>query len=66
MCISLECDTAQVREDGGQLEACAVITKGSLAIDIEVGISTSCSGPCGMSIFLYVGGTVILNSCSHW
>ena len=44
--MSLECDSAVVREDVGQLEVCAVLNGGQLAINITVGVTTACGDAC--------------------
>ena len=44
--VSLECESAEVRESDGQVELCAVLTGGDLAIDITVLASTTCGEAC--------------------
>ena len=44
--VSLECDNAEVPEDVRELEICAVLTEGDLAIDITVDVNTICDQAC--------------------
>ena len=44
--MSLECDNAEVPEDVEELEICAVLTEGDLAIDITVDVNTICDQAC--------------------
>lgn len=44
--MSLECDHVEVPEDVGELELCAVLTEGDLAIDITVDVNTICDEAC--------------------
>ena len=48
--VSLECESAVVGESDGQMELCAVLTEGELAIDITVLASTMCGEACGKFI----------------
>lgn len=43
----MECDSSQASEDIGELEVCAVLTEGDLAIDVAVNLSTICGEACG-------------------
>lgn len=54
--VSLECDSAEVSEGVGQLQVCAVLTEGDLAINVTVSLSTVCSEACSkLKHALYMG-----------
>ena len=44
--VSLKCDSAVVGEYIGELEVCAVLNRGQLAIDITVNVTTACGDAC--------------------
>ena len=50
--VSLECDYAEVGEDVGLVEVCAVLTVGKLDIDITVNLTTECCEACGKSVVM--------------
>ena len=44
--MSLECDSVEVAEDVGELEMCARLVDGVLAIDIDFNANTQCGTAC--------------------
>ena len=44
--ISLECSSAEVSESG-EVDVCAILVEGELAIDVSVNVSTVCIEACG-------------------
>ena len=44
--MTLECDSVEVAEDVGELEMCARLVDGVLAIDIDFNANTQCGTAC--------------------
>ena len=45
--ISLECSSAEVSESMGEVDVCAILVEGELAINVSVNVSTVCIEACG-------------------
>ena len=54
--VSLECNFDEVAEDtAGELDICAALTAGDLAIDITVNFDVICGGACGKRMTRFCG-----------